>query len=93
MPRAKNPWAELLKTDKRRSKGSLEGVQQSLWWFVRHNEAAARRAVQDNDLEMFRKLANTAAQLAGAYARIAIDSDIEQRIKALEAAHLQEGGR
>ena len=85
MPSGENIWNQLLRDDRRRGKGSLNKLQRRLWYALDVAEGGLKGAMQEDDAEGVRRWLHIFNQLASSYSRVAIDSDIETRVKALES--------
>ena len=84
MPSRQSPWNQLLASNRRRSKGNLNKLQIRLWHALDVAECGLHDAMQAADAEQVLRWLHCLAQLAGAYGKIALDADIEQRVKSLE---------
>jgi hypothetical protein len=80
-----NSWNELLKTNRRRSPGSLAKVQQRLWFAIQVCDGGIREMMAAGDHEQTRKWIHCLTSVSNAYAKIAIDGSLEERIRELEA--------
>ena len=89
MPSGQNPWTQLLASNRRRSKGDLNKLQIKLWHALGVAEAGLRAAMEDADGEAVRRWLHVIYQLAGTYGRIALDGDIETRLKAIETRMME----
>ena len=69
-----------------RAKGDLSQLQAKLWRAIAVVEGGMLLAMADDDDEGVRKWVHCLTQLSSVYGKIVIDSDLEQRLKALEAA-------
>lgn len=85
MPSGENPWTQLLASNWRRSKGDLNKLQIKLWHAIDVTEAGLRAAMENADGEEVRRWLHIMYQLAGTYGKIALDADLELRLKAIEA--------
>jgi len=85
MPSGENPWTQLLASNRRKSKGNLNKLQIKLWHALGVAEAGLRAAMEEADGEEVRRWLHIMYQLAGTYGKIALDGDIETRLKAIEA--------
>ena len=90
MSSSKNPWNQLLASNRRRSKGSLDKLQLRLWHGICTAEAGLHDAMEQGDAEEVRRWLHILHQLAGTYAKIAMDADVEQRLKGIEMRFAQE---
>ena len=88
MPSGENPWTQLIRADKRRSKGDLTQLQRKLWYAISVVETGMKGAMSDDDHDGIRKWAHALNQLASTYLKVALDSDLEVRLEAIEQ-HLQ----
>ena len=86
----KNPWNQLLASNRRRSKGSLDHLRLRLWHGICAAEAGLHDAMEQGDAEEVRHWLYITHQLAGTYAKIAMEADVEQRLKAVETRFAQE---
>lgn len=86
MPSGQNPWTQLLTGKRLRAKGDLSQLQGRLWRAIAVVEAGMLFAMEEGDADGVRKWVHCLTQLSSVYARIVLDSDLEQRLQALEAA-------
>ena len=91
MPSGENPWTQLLASNRRKSKGDLNKLQIKLWHAISVAEAGLRAAMEGADGEEVRRWLHIMYQLAGTYGRIALDGDIETRLKRMEQGLQEEG--
>ena len=89
MSAAQNPWNQLLTKKRLRNKGSLSGLQQRLWYCLSAALCGLDDAMLGDDAEQVQKWLASITQLSHAYSKVAIDGDIETRLKAVEQAMLQ----
>ena len=86
MPSGQSLWNQLLSSNRRRSKGSLDKSLGYAWGGVRLAEAGAWQAAEADDPEETRKWLNTMAQCLNIYLKLSQSADLETRVKALENA-------
>jgi hypothetical protein len=86
MPSGQNPWNQLLASNRRRSKGSLEKLQVKLWFAIETADAGLKGAMQEANSEEVRKWVHVISQLGSTYIKAVVDGDLEARLKALEDA-------
>jgi hypothetical protein len=84
VPSGENQWTELLRADKRRSKGDLTQLRRRVWYAISVVETGMKGAMSDDDHDGIRKWAHALNQLASTYLKIAFDSDLEVRLEAIE---------
>lgn len=85
MPSGENPWNHLLVSGRRKSKGDLNRLQAKLWHGIDVAEAGLIAAMTDADSGEVRRWLHVLHQLAGTYVKIALDGDIEMRLRVVEA--------
>jgi hypothetical protein len=84
MPSGENAWNQLLSGKRRRSKGSLEELARQLWYDIAVANAGTRSAMERADAEEVRKWLHVKQQLSGVYLKVMLDSDMEERLRAIE---------
>ena len=84
MPSGQNPWNQILNAKRRRGRGDLSKLQQRLWHAINCCMIGIDDDLAGDDPEGARKWINSLTQVSNVYARVVIDSDIEQRIRTLE---------
>jgi hypothetical protein len=84
VPSGENPWTQLLASNRRRSKGDLGKLQVKLWHAIDIVEHGMHDAMEQGETGELRHWIHCLNQLSLTYAKIVIDCDLEQRIKALE---------
>jgi hypothetical protein len=84
MPSGENIWNQLLKDDRRRGKGSLGKLQRRLWYALDIAECGLREAMGNGDSGEVRHWLHIFNQLSASYSKVALDSDLETRIRLLE---------
>jgi hypothetical protein len=85
VPSGENIWTELLRDGRRRGKGSLEKLQRRLWFALDVAEGGLTEAMRADDSADVKRWLHVFNQLACTYSKVVLDSDIEERIKAIEA--------
>jgi hypothetical protein len=86
VPSGENQWTQLLRAERRRGKGSLVKLQRRLWFALDVAEGGLTDAMQAGGSADVKRWLHVFNQLAGTYAKVSIDGDLEQRLKALEDA-------
>ena len=90
MPSGDNQWTQLLASKRLRSKGDLTKVQAKLWYGLQVAEAGLKGSMAEDDGESVRKWLHCLTQLANVYSKVALDGDLEQRLKTIEARLAEE---
>ena len=85
MPKGKSLWNQLLSSNRRRSKGSLEKAQGLCWAAIRLADAGILRAAEAEDTDDVRKWMSSLHQLLHVYVKLASAADLEVRVAELEA--------
>jgi hypothetical protein len=86
VPSGENQWTQILAGKRLRDKGDLSKLQAKLWRGIAVAEGGMLLAMADDNEESVRKWLHCLSQIAGTYAKIVIDGDLERRIKLLEDA-------
>ena len=86
MPTGQHLWNELLSSKRRRDKCSIEKCLGYAMGGIKLADAGMWKAAEEGDSEEVRKWLHCLAQLLNVYAKLSIPGDLEQRLKALEAA-------
>ena len=85
MPSGQHKWNELLANNRRRGKGSLEKAQRRAWQAIEFATAGMEKAAEAGDDIEVRKWIHALTQTLNVYSKLVLDSDMEQRLKAVEA--------
>lgn len=84
MPRAENPWNDILNVQRWRKSGDLSQLRRRLWRVLLAFECGLNEAMAEGNGEDVRRWGHALNQVAGTYLKVTLDGDIEQRLKALE---------
>jgi hypothetical protein len=85
MSSGQNQWNQTINSKRRRAKGDLTSLQRQLWHWLRVIDGCVEEALAAGDVDRVIKLIHCGNQTANTYIKNTSDSDIEARLKALEA--------